>query len=175
MSAYERVKSNKLTTNSHSYKIYVSSFTFSPKFVFSFVWQANGIEMRPILCSIKKIRFLCNFTGPPLEKCCIFFLSFSNTNIIKFGEKILKEKKKCFEVKKTCKFQTLSIIVRRNIHLHTESQKYMYSFPVSESLLYQTGLKFLFRKKYCDSLTSFTSGLLRLLFYPIQLGTQRKL
>ena len=97
----------KLTTNSHSYKIYVSSFTFSPKFVFSFVWQANGIEMRPILCSIQKIRFLCNFTGPPLENCCIFFLSFSNTNIpvIKFGEKILKEKNKCFEVKKLVNFK----------------------------------------------------------------------
>ena len=51
-----------------------------------------------------------------------------------------------FWSEKTCKFQTLSIIVRRSIHLHTESQKYMYSFPVSESLLYQTGLKFLFRK-----------------------------
>ena len=93
------------TTNLHSYKIYVSSFTFSLKFVFSFVWQANGIEMRPILCSIQKIRFLCNFTGPPLEKCCIFSLSFSNTNIIKFGEKILKEKNKCFEVKKLVNFK----------------------------------------------------------------------
>ena len=66
----------KFTTNPHSYKIYVSSFTFSPTFVFSFVWQANGIEMRPILCPIKKIRFLCNFTGPPQEKCCITFSVF---------------------------------------------------------------------------------------------------
>lgn len=40
----------------------------------------------------------------------------------------------------------MSIIVRRSIHLHIESQKYMYSFPMSESLLYQTGLKRLFRK-----------------------------
>ena len=40
----------------------------------------------------------------------------------------------------------MSSTVRRSVHLHIESQKYMYSFPLSESLLYQTGLKRLFRK-----------------------------
>ena len=47
---------------------------------------------------------------------------------------------------KNCKFQTMSSTVRRSVHLHIESQKYMYSFPLSESLLYQAGLKRLFRK-----------------------------
>ena len=40
----------------------------------------------------------------------------------------------------------MSIIVRRSVHLPIESQKYKYSFLISESLLYQTGLKRLFRK-----------------------------
>ena len=40
----------------------------------------------------------------------------------------------------------MSTIVRRSVHLHIESQKYMYSFPMSERLLYQTGLKRLFCK-----------------------------
>lgn len=102
MSAYVRVKSNKINDKFTFLQNLCFIFHFHH---FSFVWQANGIEMRPILCSIKKIRFLCNFIGPPLEKCCIFFLSFSNTNIIKFGEKILREKNKCFEVKKLVNFK----------------------------------------------------------------------
>ena len=40
----------------------------------------------------------------------------------------------------------MSTIVRRSVPLHIESQKYMYSFPMSKSLHYQTGLKRLFRK-----------------------------
>ena len=67
----------KFTTNPHSYKIYVSSFTFSPRFVFSFVWQANGIEMRPILCPIKKnpisLQFHWSTTGKMLHNFfCLF-------------------------------------------------------------------------------------------------------
>ena len=33
----------------------------------------------------------------------------------------------------------MSTIARRSVPLHIESQKYMYSFPMSESLHYQTG------------------------------------
>ena len=75
----------------------------------------------------------------------ILLSCFSLFQIQTNGEKFLKRRTNFLQWK-NCKFQTMSIIVRRSIHLHIESQKYMYSFPMSESLLYQTGLKRLFRK-----------------------------
>ena len=91
--------------NSHSYKISVYLSLPARNLCFRSCGKTSSIEVRPILCSIRKIRFLCNFTGPPLENFAQLFQSVSNTNIIKFREKILKEKNKFFAVKKIVNFK----------------------------------------------------------------------
>lgn len=62
--------------NSHSYKISVYLSLSARNLCFRSCGKANSIEVRPILCSIRKIRFLCNFTGPPLENLLSCFSLF---------------------------------------------------------------------------------------------------
>lgn len=112
--------------NSHSCKMFHLSLSLSLRnCVFSFEWQANGIEVRPIISSIRKVRFLCNFTSLAFEKYCLVVPVFFKYKFT-FGKKNLKEKNKFFWSKKNCKFQIMSIIVRRSGHLRIESQKYIY-------------------------------------------------